>query len=591
MQLDELTQIVAGLRELGADYRDVEVKSAAGGLPGSVKETLSSFSNTSGGTIILGLAERDDFDTVGLADPAKLASDLASMCASDVEPAVRPVISTLQFEEKWVVVAEVPELDPAQKPAYVKARGLNSGSYVRINDGDQRLSTYEVQMLLANRSQPVADIEPVRRSSRADLDEALVEAYLERTRRIHDRATAGLDDVGVLRQARVIVDDEDGVEVLSVGGLLALGRYPQAFFPQLTATLVVYPTERGPDVASGVRFLDNVTIDGPIPVIAREVLAVLRRNMRRRSTVTGVGRKDAWEYPEAALREAVVNALVHRDLSASSRGTQVQIEMYPDRLTVRNPGGLYGPVSVADLTGAGGTSSARNGFLLRLLEDVVLPPDDQAVCENRGSGVRTMIEALRDAGMSPPLFDDKIGSFSVTFPNHTLLDSGTVEWIKGLDEAGLTDSQCVGLAMLRAGNGLDNAKYRAATGVDSRVATTELQDLVTRELVIQVGSRRWTEYRLAPRTNFAQADSGQRLSPRDRRPVILEAIGDRQVSRADIERLTGLNRKVVIRWLQRLRGDHLIRTVGDVSPQNSNVKYERTPESWGQGTLDFDIET
>lgn len=121
------------------------------------------------------------------------------------------------------------------------------------------------------------------------------------------------------------------------------------------------------------------------------------------------------EYPETALREAVVNALVHRDLSASARGTQVQIEMYPNRLVIRNPGGLFGPVTVDNL-GEEGISSARNATLIKILEDVPLPGETRTVCENRGSGIRAMLDSLLAAGMSPPEFNDKISSLSSPSP-------------------------------------------------------------------------------------------------------------------------------------------------------------------------------
>lgn len=123
------------------------------------------------------------------------------------------------------------------------------------------------------------------------------------------------------------------------------------------------PTVTGADVRSGERFLDNVPLEGPIPITVQDALAALRRNMSRRATVRGARRIDTWEYPEAALREAIVNALAHRDYSPNARGTQVQIEMYPDRLLIRNPGGLFGPVSVDDL-GEDGVSSARNATLV-----------------------------------------------------------------------------------------------------------------------------------------------------------------------------------------------------------------------------------
>lgn len=218
-----------------------------------------------------------------------------------------------------------------------------------------------------------------------------------------------MDTTAILRRAKVPAGD--GV---TLAGLLTVGRYPQKFYPQLVVTFVHYPTIAGADSGTGERFIDNVVAEGPIPAMVADTVAAVRRNMVRRSVVRGAGRSDTTEYPEEAVREAVANALAHRDYSAESRGTQVQVEMYPDRLLVRNPGGLYGPVS-AERLGQDGVSSARNATLLRLLEDAPIPGTDRTVGENRGSGIRTMLAALRVAGMSPPTFTDRIATFTVTF--------------------------------------------------------------------------------------------------------------------------------------------------------------------------------
>jgi ATP-dependent DNA helicase RecG len=212
-------------------------------------------------------------------------------------------------------------------------------------------------------------------------------------------------------------------------------------------------------------------------------------------------------------------------------------------------------------------SSARNATLIRLLEDVTIPGETRTVCENRGSGIRAMLDALRAAGMSPPQFDDKISRFSVTFPNHTLLGAETLEWIASLGQAGLTDSQCLFLALLSQGEPLDNRAYREHTGVDSRVATAELQDLVSRELILQAGTRRWARYRLAP----PRVPSAMRT---DRRQEIMEAIGSRTLSRAELAAATGLGDQIVTRWLRTLRAEGLIELVG-ANPRSPNVRYRR----------------
>ncbi|MGH3273661.1 MAG: ATP-binding protein [Streptosporangiaceae bacterium] len=564
----ELAEIVDNLRAIGTDIADVEVKKAQGGLPRSLRETLSAFSNTCGGVIVLGLDEEHGFAVAGSPDLAKLAADLGSMCSLEMEPAVRPLIGVHAFEEGRVLVAEIPELDPAQKPCFYKGAGITKGSFVRVGDGDHRLSTYEVQILLSARGQPREDEQPVPGSSLSQLDTASTDAYIARLRTNRPYAFKDLDRLGVLRRAKVLVRGEGGTACVSIAGFLTLGSYPQEDFPQLMVTFVHYPTESGPQSLTGERFLDNVTLEGPVPVMVRDTLAVIRRNMSRRAVIAGVGRQDVWEYPETALREALVNALVHRDLSSGARGTQVQVEMYPDRLVLRSPGGLFGPVTLENLSEEG-VSSARNATLIKILEDVPLPGETRTVCENRGSGIRSMLNALLAAGMSPPQFDDRISSFTVTFPNHTLLGEDTFRWITALGERELTNTQCVALAMLRDETVLDSRAYRSATGVDSRTAAAELHDLVARDLVVQEGTRRCARYQLSPRI----LGQSSRDSRADRRSVLLTALRDDTLTRAELAAITSLNDQTVRRWLSLMRKEGTVELVGD--PKSRYARYRR----------------
>ncbi|WP_438387932.1 ATP-binding protein [Actinopolyspora saharensis] len=582
---DELAEVIENLRKLGDDHATVEVKRAGTKLPKSVRETLSAFANTSGGLLILGLDEASGFQATGVQDAAKLAADLGAMCSEDMEPPLRPLIQTHRFEGVDLLVAEVVELDPAVKPAHCRGTSMAQGSFVRVADGDRKLTPYEVHVMLANRGQPREDEQAVPGTSLEHLDTPLVETFLNRIRRRRARAFAHLDAEAALRRAKVLVGDE-----LSLAGLLALGEYPQEFFPQLMLTFVHYPTKTGPEPSSGARFIDNIAAEGPIPVILDEALIALRRNMSRRSTVRGAGRVDTWEYPEAALREAIVNALVHRDYSAISHGTQVQVEMYPDRLLVRNPGGLHGSVREENL-GEEGTSSARNATLLKILEDVPLPGSDRPICENRGSGIPTMLAALREARLNPPRFDDNISTFTITFPNHTLMGEEVVRWIGSLQEPGLTESQCHGLAMLYHGETLNNQTYRNANDLDSRIATNELGDLVSRELVVPTGGRRHARYRLAeglmPEATEEHEGEDDAASQRtNRRKELLRALGEEECTRAELVNRTGLSDRTVSRWLSTLVREGVLATT-EPSTRSPNVRYRRT----GQSTFDEAVES
>jgi ATP-dependent DNA helicase RecG len=123
MDTEGLNRLVAGLRSVRADTHSVEVKSAVGKLPKSLAETLSAFSNSAGGTVILGLDEGTGFRPAPGFDALRTREALAGACADDIHPPVRSVIEILPFEGAQVVVTEVPEISPLSKPAYVRGRG------------------------------------------------------------------------------------------------------------------------------------------------------------------------------------------------------------------------------------------------------------------------------------------------------------------------------------------------------------------------------------------------------------------------------------------------------------------------------------
>jgi ATP-dependent DNA helicase RecG len=572
----ELLALVEVLRTCGVEDAWVEAKRATSQVPSTVVETLSAFANTpGGGVLLLGVDESGGFAPTGVNDPGKIQQDLGSVARDGVTPPLQPRIALHVIEGKHVVVAEVRELPREEKPCYVTRKGMTNGSFLRVADGDRRLTAQEVQQLVADRGQPRFDHEPVPEASVADLDHGAIRAFLDRMRSSRSHLFAGMEDSRILRVVGVL-KEIDGVECPTLAGLLALGVYPQQYFPQLCLTFVHYPTRTG-EQDGEVRFLDNVRVDGSVPRMAEEALHVLQRNMSRRALVSDTSRRDVWEYPPRALREAVVNALVHRDLSPGSRGTQVQVEMYPDQLRIMNPGGLFGAVDIFRL-GEDGVSSSRNSLLMRLLEDIPLASGG-TVCENRGSGIRTMRNEFVRAQMSPPEFRDKVTSFRVLLPNHTLFDERTVAWL-GKVGRDLKDTQRTALALLFAGRTLDNATYRGATGVgDSRVATAELQDLVARELVDQSGSRRGARYSLSEYARTLSVPEGAARRRPNRRQQVLSLSAVRgEMSVAEVATALNVHPKTASYWVGVLKKEGLLEMVRSGVPRRT-VRYRLTEKT------------
>lgn len=566
----ETADLVARLRRLGTDLTDVEVKAASVALPRTTLETVSAFANGTGGVLLLGLSEDAGFRRVESFNPVAIREALARACADDLEPPLRAPIEIEEFEGGAIVRLDVPELDALAKPSFIKTRGSYQGSFIRGGDGDRRLTQYEVSQLLSNRSQPEDDATVIERATIADLDAELVDGLIRRVRRRSPRAFEGQGDNDVLTRLGALAATERGTPP-TLAGLLCLGSYPQQFFPQLFISFVSLPGLRMSDeLADGTRFLDNLTCDGPIPRMVDDAVEAVRRNMRVAAVIQGVGRRDRYDYPIEAVRELIVNAVMHRDYSPLARGTQVQVELYPDRLVVKSPGGLYGSVEASQL-GVVEVSSSRNAVLAKLLADVPFDRTGDVVCENRGSGMSRVVGRLRDAGMSPPHFDAKPSYLHVTIPQHALLDPDTVTWIGSLAASDLNDTQHLALAMMRSNGSVSNEMLRV-WGAGSHAATLALTDLVARGLATKRGGRRYASYELAqsvsgPAGLFAdvvehrapawtRAHKDEGLDPK--LASIVEAIRAGHTTSRAIQELLSLSYSTVIRRIRSAREAGLI---------------------------------
>lgn len=411
---EELERIVFLMRTIGVDLQNFEVKSSKKELSKDIEETLSAFSNGSGGTIICGLSEKDGFAPVVGFDPKSIQDALANVCHEKMTPPVRPEIQVLMFEGAPVLVADIKEMRPSDKPCYITRRRQYDGSFIRTGDGDRKLTPYEVDRLLDEHKQPRYDGEIVPQATLDDLNGDILGNLLQRERRIHPRNFAKLSDEEALVKLSVVRRDADGAIRPTLAGLMAAGDYPQQFFPRLTVSFACYPGTKKSDVSSaGQRLLDSATLVGPISYMVEDAIAAVVRNMKTGAVIEGAFRKEVPDYPVIALREALVNALMHRDYSEQACGMPVQLDMYVDRLEVVNPGGLYGNVTI-DMLGKDCVSSSRNQYLSALLESVSYS-DGAFVAENRGTGYQAIEASLSDALMPAPVPRDTISFFSLTF--------------------------------------------------------------------------------------------------------------------------------------------------------------------------------
>jgi len=399
----DLSALVLQLREAGGDFEAVEVKSAAGGFPESLTPTLSAMANLpGGGLIVLGLDEATGFRPVALKDPQSLKQALGQKARS-YEPPVRLTIRDGEIEGHRVVAATVHECDPSAKPCRVAASGK---AYLRSYDGDYELSAIEQQAFLAQRRPPHFDRQAVAGSTVSDLDNDLVELW-RAAARVRDPRGLGrfTNDNELLHRSGVVTPEGTP----TVAGLLALGRYPQQWFPRYVVQVGVEPRVDDPP---GTRATNVQSIAGPIPMMLDEALTWARRSFATRIVAATDGTvSDIPAYPIEAFRELVSNALVHRDLDDWSQGLAVEIRLRADRLVIQSPGGLYG--ITVDRLGRAGVTSARNAVLIAICQDVRSSDTGSRVTEALASGLPKVVADLSRDGLPPAHFGDTGTRFTV----------------------------------------------------------------------------------------------------------------------------------------------------------------------------------
>lgn len=402
---EELIDLIQSVQKTKAEGQTIEVKSAHQGCPKRLYDTLSAFSNQdSGGILLFGLDESSDFRAVGVYDVQDLQKKVMEQC-QQMEPKTRAVMTTAEYQGVSICSAEIPAIDVAQRPCYYAGAGRTKGSYIRVGDGDLPMTDYEIYRYEAFRHHQRDDERTVARSTLSMLDQPQLEGYL-----LKQRTNKPLFAQLAMEQAYELLNiTRDGIPTLAA--LLNFSLYPQALFPQLCITAVVVPgLEMGDVTNQAVRFLDNKRIDGTLNELVEGAIAFCQRNMKSQTIIdpdTGK-RADRQEYPLTAIREAILNAVIHRDYSVHTEGTPVRLIFFQDRLEIHSPGSLYGRLTVDQL---GQTHpDLRNPSLATMAERLT-------GSENRYSGIPTMHREMREAKLPAPKFENRRNEFIVTFFN------------------------------------------------------------------------------------------------------------------------------------------------------------------------------
>ena len=412
---EELEKLAIRVTIQKAESQTIELKSAHQGCPTRLYDSLSSFSNQNeGGVILFGIDEKDDFSIKGGYDAQDLQKKVAEQC-KQMEPPVRALFTVCDIDGKKIVSAEIPGVDVDLRPVFYKGVGRIKGSYIRVGESDEQMSEYEIYSYEAFRKRIRDELRTVDDEKFSLINNERISHYLNEVKKEKDNLAKSVSDDDILELMGITKGGKP-----TLAGLMCFSIYPQAYYPQLCITAVALPgTEQGISGINDERFIDNKRITGSIPEMLDSAVDFVRRNSRNITIIDSNGRRiDKPEYPVKAVREAILNALVHRDYSSYTENIPVRIEMYRDRLEIINSGGLYGNISINELGQV--RPDTRNPALANILEVL-------HYTENRYSGIPTIMNEFASNNFPMPVFSVKHGDFKVVMRNSFYSDNISIE--------------------------------------------------------------------------------------------------------------------------------------------------------------------
>jgi ATP-dependent DNA helicase RecG len=461
----------AAIRQMlaGGETGTVEFKIKAP-RPSELAERICGMANTrTGGTILFGVEDATG-QIVGI---SRLNETIDTILRATrlIKPAVTlqsPAPEIHVLDGRRVIVIEV----PANNGTLYQA---GAGCWIRKGTHTIPMTTAEIETHLNTYGSTRWEAGVCSRATIEDIDPELVERYLayraERSR-LKMRHTSRED---LLIGLECAAFDSQAHKIRPTNaGMLLFGYDPQLQIPQSEIVCIRYADRLGVG-----KYIDRKNILGNLPELIDKAADFLELHTRVGAEIQGFKREDIPEYPMEALREAVVNAVVHRDYSRI--GETVRIFVYSDRVEIHSPGLLLPGITTEDLARMRVASRPRNPLIAQFLRDI------PGYMERIGTGIRLMVNEMRQLGLPDPEFIEQ-HEFVVIFR------SGPRKTMSPVEE--LNERQLIGLQIIHEKGSINSGEYCAATGASERTALRDLRELVEKGALITRGKKRWLRYYL-----------------------------------------------------------------------------------------------
>ncbi|GAB6010624.1 ATP-binding protein [Viscerimonas tarda] len=467
---------------------NIEAK-RAGKIDRSVMETINAFSNEpnlGGGYLLLGVEQDESVETpqyvvTGISDPDKLQLNLSSQCADSFNQTVRPEINVETIDGKNVLLVFVPELPASQKPIYFKDKGLPRGAYRRIGSSDQRCS--DDDLFIFYHKEDELDGSIIKNSGLDDISEEAIALYRNLRARVNPYAEElQYDDIELLQSLACLKQEADKY-YLTYAGLLVFGKRTslRRLLPMVRVDYIRAPGN------TWIEDPDNrfTTVDmrGSLLEMVQRAFNLVSDDLPKGFLLPeGELQAGSNGLPARVLREAIVNAMIHRTFRVNQ---PIQIIRYSNRIEISNPGFSLKPEEHLGIPG----SVNRNPIIATIFHETNL-------AETKGFGIRTMRLLMEKAQMLPPTFESNHGlnQFTIRLLLHHFLGEEDVNWLAKFKGFDLNEDQKRSLILTREVDAIDNPTYRQLNGIEMLKASIDLRDLKNKGILTQKGKGKQTYY-------------------------------------------------------------------------------------------------
>lgn len=375
-----------------------------------ILKTIIGFANGAGGELVIGVSDSNR-EIVGVEDPLLLEEKISNMVFDNIQPFVSPYISVITIEGKSIVIVNV--LPGYERPYFKKSEGPEKGVYIRVGSSNRRATSDMAEELRRLGRGIVFESEVDISKSINDLDKSSLTSFFE---------TIGQSgyDKSVLQKWKVL-QRNNGDYFPTVAGLVLFGKRDLSDYDFASIRLSIFQGKTLDAIAETREF--GVPIIEKVDAVYREINQFLRKE----SYLEGARRLEKTIIPAFAVREVVVNAIVHRDYSMT--GASIKVNVFDDRLEVISPGVLSGNLDLSDI--GTGISECRNRSIVRIFRKM-------DYMEELGTGIARIIKLYEDKKLSPPSFFEHGQYFKAVLPQYYESDNNqdrVLHYLKAVSEA------------------------------------------------------------------------------------------------------------------------------------------------------------